>query len=276
MKRPLLLGYLTLVAFAANSILNRLAMLHADNEALSFAIVRLTTGALALSPLLLRGLKQRPLVSSARDLLSPLWLAAYAVGFSLAYRRLDAGSGALLLFGSVQLSMLALALARGQRLSALEALGFGLAAAGLVYLLLPSATQPPLGAALSMAAAGAAWGLYSSAGLGQSDPAFNTARNFALAAPLGLALLLWHPLTLGPSGWALATVSGALASALGYVLWYRVLRDIRASTAAIIQLSVPILAGGGGALLLGEWPNPRWWAAGALVLGGIWIKTRRA
>lgn len=256
-----------LVAFAANSILCRLALRDGSIEPLPFTALRLASGALVLAPFLLgRG-------EAAAERWSPrsaLALALYAVAFSLAYLRMDAGVGALLLFGAVQATMIGTGLAGGERPTPRRVVGLALACGGLALLALPGAAAPPIASALLMLAAGVAWGVYSLAGRGASAPTRSTARNFLLAAPLGLAAWALSP-GASPSarGVALALVSGALTSGLGYVVWYRALRGHSATSAALVQLLVPVLAAVAGVLALGEAATPRLLLAGALTLGGV-------
>jgi drug/metabolite transporter (DMT)-like permease len=219
-----------------------------------------------LAPLLLRRRCDLPAWRPAGGLA----LAAYAAAFSLAYVSLPAGTGALLLFGTVQLTMFAAALRRGERLSPLGAAGVVAAAAGVVVLVLPGVRAPdPAGAAL-MIAAGVAWGAYSLLGRGNRAPVLSTAQNFVFAAPLAAAAA-----ALGPEaswslrGAALAIASGTLTSGLGYVVWYAALPGLSATRAAVVQLAVPALAAAGGAVTLGERLDERLLLAGALTIGGI-------
>jgi drug/metabolite transporter (DMT)-like permease len=267
------LTVLALVAFAANSILNRMALAGHSIDAASFTAIRLTSGALVLVVLvraragdlhLLRGGGWR----------GPLALFAYAAPFSFAYLRLGAAVGALVLFGSVQLTMIGWALARGERPTPRVWLGLALAAGGLAVLMLPAATRPdPVGAVL-MITAGASWGAYSLAGKRASDPLAANARGFLWATPLGLLLgfaraATGAPVALGARGVALAIVSGAVTSALGYAIWYRALRGLSATQAAIVQLAVPVLAGLGAVAILGERPSERLLVSAVAVLGGV-------
>lgn len=256
-----------LVAFAANSILCRLALRDGSIEPLAFTALRLASGALVLAPFLAARGEAPPERWSAR---SALALALYAVAFSLAYLGLDAGLGALLLFGAVQATMLGAGLARGERPTPRRLVGLALACGGLVVLARPGVTAPPIGSALLMLAAGAAWGVYSLAGRGARVGSRASARNFLLAAPLGLAAWALAP-GAAPSarGIALAIVSGALTSGLGYVVWYRALRGHSATSAALAQLLVPVLAAVAGVLGLGEPATPRLFLAAALTLGGV-------
>jgi drug/metabolite transporter (DMT)-like permease len=261
---------LVMTAFAANSVLNRMALAGGDPSGpAAFAALRLLTGAAALAVLVRlggRGLhlsfKERWRGTSA--------LALYVLGFSFAYVTLDAGIGALILFGGVQITMFAGALLRGERPAPLRWMGAGVALGGLVWLLWPAgAAAPDMAGAALMAAAALGWGIYSLIGRGARDALAETAGNFAMAAPLGLAVWLIVGDALTPVGAALATVSGVVTSGLGYALWYRVLPRLEASTAALAQLTVPVIAMGGGVALLGEENTPRLVFASGLVIGGV-------
>jgi drug/metabolite transporter (DMT)-like permease len=197
---------------------------------------------------------------------------AYAAGFSFAYVGLAAATGALLLFGAVQATMLGVAVAKGERLNARQSIGVLLAIAGLITLLLPGLTAPPLGRALLMVAAGVAWGVYSLRGKGAVDSTAVTAGNFLRAAPpaIVLSFVSSHP-PLDPWGVGYAVASGALASGLGYAIWYAVLPSLRSTTAAVVQLSVPVIAALGGNALLAEAITPRVILASCAILGGIAI-----
>jgi drug/metabolite transporter (DMT)-like permease len=268
---PLRLTLLTstvMVAFAGNSILCRLALTASGLDAASFTTLRILSGAVLLAVLVtLRG---------RRSALGGNWTSAasllvYAAGFSFAYTALTAATGALLLFGAVQATMIGYGLMSGERLNGKQWVGIGLAVAGLLVLFLPGLEAPPLGGSVLMAAAGVAWGVYSLRGRGAGDPTWATAGNFLRAAPLAaaLSLLLWRSAHWDPVGAAYAVASGALASGVGYTLWYAVLPSLRATTAATVQLSVPALAALGGVLLLGEPVSVQLTLSSAAVLGGI-------
>ncbi|MDO6456670.1 DMT family transporter [Celeribacter halophilus] len=264
---------LTLVAFAGNSVLTRAALVDPANGATSFAAVRLLSGALMLG--LIGRFARHSVTPRLGDLPAVLALFLYVLGFSLAYRAMSAATGALILFAFVQITMLAVALRRGVRLSGFGWLGLALALGGLVWLLSPGLSSPPLTAALLMSGAGVAWGAYSILGQGGGDPVGRSIRNFIGAVPLALVLLLVVPVSLTASGWALSIASGALASALGYVLWYRVLPLIPVPLAASAQLSVPVITALGGALLLSEPISLQLVGACALVLTGIALSARK-
>jgi drug/metabolite transporter (DMT)-like permease len=264
---------LALVAFAANSILNRMALAGHSIDAASFTAVRLTSGALVLAALVrARAGGFHPMRGSGAR--GPLALFAYAAPFSFAYLRLGAAVGALVLFGSVQLTMIGWALARGERPTPRVWTGLALAAGGLAMLMLPAATRPDPWGAVLMVTAGAAWGVYSLAGKRASDPLAANARGFLWAAPLASLLVLARAATgaalvVGARGAALAVASGAVTSALGYAIWYRALRGLTATQAAIVQLAVPVIAGLGAVALLGEHPSERLLVSATAVLGGV-------
>ncbi|MAE23794.1 MAG: EamA family transporter, partial [Pseudomonas sp.] len=254
--------------FAGNSLLCRLALRETDIDAASVTAIRLLAGALTLWLLLRLRQARQPVAGNWPGALA---LFTYAATFSFAYLQLDTGTGALLLFGSVQLSMLLWGLLRGERLGLGASLGTALATAGLLALLLPGASAPPLLAALLMLLAGIAWGAYSLLGRGQGDPLAVTAGNFLRAAPLALllALVLLPHLDWDGPGLFYAVLSGALTSGVGYAIWYSALPGLRASQAATVQLSVPILAALGGSLLLSEALSLRLTLSAVAVLGGI-------
>ena len=263
------LTVLAMLAFAANSLLCRLALQSHSMDACSFTAVRLVSGALVLA-LVVR--LRAPSAAAGRGRWgSAAWLFVYAAAFSLAYLQLPAGVGALLLFGAVQATMVGVGLWRGERLALRQWAGLVLALGGLVVLLRPGLSAPPWGAAGLMLLAGVAWGAYSLRGKGAKDPVGVTAGNFLRAAPL--ALLMWGLMagqaSVSAAGLASALCSGALTSGLGYVAWYAALPQLKAGTAASVQLSVPLLAAIGAVSLLGESWTLRLSLAGAAILGGI-------
>lgn len=263
---------LALLAFAGNSLLCRAALRDTAIDPASFTLLRVVSGALVLG--LLVGLRA-PRALPAGSWTSATALFAYAIAFSYAYVGLSAGTGALILFGAVQASMLGWALLRGERFSALQMLGFAVAIAGLIGLLLPGLSAPPLGAALLMLLAGVAWGVYSLRGRGAGDPTAVTAGNFLRAVPMvmvasALALMLVpDAVRFDASGSLYAIASGALTSGLGYAIWYRALPQLRASTAATVQLSVPVITAVAGVVLLSEPLSLRLVLASVAVLGGV-------
>ena len=265
--RLLLLTSLALLAFAGNSLLCRLALRDGHIDPATFTLIRIGSGAAALWLLLRLRAESR----STGDWPSALALAVYAAAFSFAYVSLSAGTGALLLFGAVQASMLLAGLLAGERHGAVQVTGLILAVAGLVLLVLPGLQAPaPLGAAL-MLAAGVAWGIYSLRGRGAGEPTAATAGNFLRATPLVmLAVLGTLPrLHTDATSVAYALASGIITSGLGYVLWYAALKSLSATRAAVVQLSVPVLAALGGVLLLGETLTTRLLVSSCVILGGI-------
>jgi drug/metabolite transporter (DMT)-like permease len=277
---------LAMTAFAGNSLLCRLALLPGQLDAASFTLIRLVSGALLLAWLLRRrdASHGQALPRPSHNWPSALALWAYAAAFSFAYLGLTAATGALILFGSVQVTMTGVGLARGERVAPRQALGFVLAAAGLLYLLLPGVAAPsPVSAAL-MVLAGVAWGVYSLRGRGSADALGNTAGNFALAVVpaallsavcvFGFGVLTFDIGNIASQQALLAAVvSGALASGAGYAIWYTVLPRISATRAAGVQLCVPVLAALGGVLFLGESLGWRLVMAAAVVLGGVALIT---
>ncbi|WP_415919672.1 DMT family transporter [Tateyamaria sp. SN6-1] len=268
--RLALMTCLTMVAFAANSILNRLAVDSGAIDPSSFAVIRVLSGAVVLGMILsVRG-GGLPVFAKGRAL-GVLSLSVYMIGFSLAYVTLDAGLGALILFGTVQVTMFGWSAVRGAVPSARQLLGAAVAFSGLAYALWPGEGGSPthVSGAVFMVCAGIGWAAYTLAGRGAQDPLAATAANFVLTLPLMLILLLGASLSAAPSGIALAIVCGGVTSGLGYALWYRVLPQLAAQTAAVLQLSVPIIAIAGGAVLLGEAVGLDLVLSAVLVLGGI-------
>lgn len=278
--RIFVLTALAMIAFAGNSLLCRLALRQTTIDAATFTFVRLLAGALALY--LLAKARHVSLGQSDGNNLSALALFIYAAAFSFAYLTLPAGTGALLLFGAVQATMIFWGLSHGERLQLPQLLGLALALSGLVVLVFPGISAPPLHGSLLMLAAGVAWGVYSLRGKGSGDPTRATTGNFLRAIPLALLLFLAAlPWTRrDPAGIAYAVLSGALTSGVGYVIWYSALPGLKAASAATVQLSVPVLAAAGGILLLGEPLTLRFLFASAAVLGGIalviWNPTARS
>ncbi|MCX7042326.1 MAG: DMT family transporter [Gammaproteobacteria bacterium] len=266
--RIFLLTGLALLAFAGNSLLCRIALGPVGMDAASFTAIRLVSGA-AMLGLMLR-VHGAPGIGGG-NWPSALALFTYAAAFSFAYLSLTAATGALLLFGAVQASMIGHGLWKGERFGALQWLGLLLALAGLLGLLLPGLSAPPLVGALLMLSAGVAWAVYSLRGRGTGNPTIVTAGNFLRAAPLGLLLVLpFHAdISLNAAGIGYAIASGALASGLGYAVWYAVLPSLPATHAATVQLSVPVVVALGGVAFLGEAPSLRLVLAAIAILGGI-------
>lgn len=257
-----------MIAFAANSLLCRLALKHTAIDPASFTLVRIASGAVVLWLIVkLRKAKLR----DAGTWLSALALFVYAAAFSFAYVSLSAGTGALLLFGAVQATMILWGLLKGERFHALQVAGLTTAVSGLVLLLLPGLSAPPTGGAILMLGSGGAWGIYSLRGKTAGQPVIATAGNFLRAVPmaivLGIALLPWT--RLDRAGICYAVLSGAIASGLGYVIWYAALPGLKAASAATVQLSVPVIAAAGGIILLNEPLTLRFLFASVTVLGGI-------
>ena len=264
------LTLLAMLAFAGNSLLCRLALKQTAIDPATFVAIRIGSGALVLWLALRLRKPARRLEGHSRGALA---LLVYAVAFAYAYTRIPAGTGALLLFASIQISMILYGLLIGERLSLAQGLGIGLAVAGLVILMLPSVSAPPMFHALLMIMAGIAWGAYSLLGRSAEDAASATAGNFIRATPAALLLFLLHALfshaEYDAAGVAYAVASGAVTSGLGYVLWYAALKQLRVTPAATVQLSVPVLTAFGGALFLDEPVTGILVASSALILLGI-------
>ena len=261
-----------LIAFAANSVLTRVALGQATIDAASFATIRVVSGAAVL--VLISTLSRRADAPQSRgSWASATMLFLYAVPFSFAYLSLSTGTGALILFGLVQVTMILAALGSGERPHFWEWVGLVLAFAGLVYLVSPGLTAPsPIGSLL-MAVAGVSWGLYSLWGRGSANPLADTTRNFVRAVPLviGVSLMALSQASLSGTGVLLAILSGALASGLGYVVWYAALRGLTRTRAATVQLSVPVLAAMGGVFFLSEDVSLRLALSAMLILGGVGV-----
>jgi drug/metabolite transporter (DMT)-like permease len=267
--RTILLTALAMVAFAANSLLCRLALGAGEIDAASFTTIRVLAGALTLVAISLA--QRRPPSRSNANWRSAAALFAYMICFSFAYVSLGAATGALILFGAVQLTMFAVALSTGERFPVFAWLGLAVAGAGLVYLVSPGLSAPdPFGAGL-MAVAGIGWGVYSLIGRGAKDPLAATTMNFLYCAPLVVlvSVLSFTQVHLSPTGIAYAVASGALASGCGYVIWYAALRGLTAGRAATVQLSVPVIAAIGAVALLSEEVTLRLVLASAATLGGV-------
>jgi len=266
----------TLIAFAANALLARLALEGPAIDPASYTTLRLASGALVLWLIVTLSKRPRALAPVSESVRRGRWLSAsmlflYAITFSVAYLTVEAGTGALILFGAVQVTMIGAGILAGHRPNVLEWTGLVVAFVGLVYLVSPGLTAPdPVGAGL-MAVAGLAWGVYSLRGRGSSDPVGDTAANFIRAVPFAVAASLiavaWLDIT--ARGVWLALASGVVASGLGYVIWYAALRGLTATRAAIVQLAVPVIAAAGGVLLLAEPLTWRLTLASVIVLGGV-------
>jgi drug/metabolite transporter (DMT)-like permease len=259
---------LAMVAFASNSLLCRIALKQTSIDAASFTSIRLISGALILW-LIVRITRGRQ--TGSGNWRSAFALFAYAAGFSFAYVNLPAATGALLLFGAVQATMIGHGIWTGERLQKLQLVGLVLALGGLVALLLPGLSAPPLPDSLLMLGAGVAWGIYSLRGKGAGDPTKVTAGNFLRAVPIAaaLSLMMLDRASLDSAGFWYAVASGALASGIGYAIWYTALPALKATHAATLQLSVPVIAALGGILFLGESITLLLAFASAAILGGI-------
>ena len=268
LPRLIFLTSLAMIAFAGNSLLCRAALKHTTIDAASFTAIRLLSGALMLWFIV----RIRSGLGEGRgSWRSAFALFAYAAGFSYAYVSLPAATGALLLFGAVQITMIGHGICKGDHLRGLQIAGLMLAIAGLVGLLLPGLSAPPLYGAMLMMGAGVAWGAYSLRGKGAGDPTRVTAGNFLRAVPFAAALsaLMFGSTSLDDAGTGYAIASGALTSGVGYAVWYAALPSLKSAKAATIQLSVPVIAALGGVLLLGEPLTLRLVLSSTAILGGI-------
>ena len=272
--RIAVLSSLAMLAFACNSLLCRVALKHTSIDAASFTTIRLISGAVMLW-LVVR--VSRGTQTGKGNWPSAFALFVYAAGFSFAYVSLPASTGALLLFGAVQATMIGHGIWAGERLRRLQLVGLVLAFGGLVGLLLPGLSAPPLLGSLLMLSAGVAWGVYSLRGTSAGDPTRVTAGNFLRAVPIAAALsLLMHSSTsLDGAGLLYAVASGAVASGIGYAIWYTALPALKATTAATVQLSVPVIAAIGGLVFLDESATLRLVLASIAILGGITLVIRR-
>ena len=268
LARIVALTALAMTAFAGNSLLCRLALKQTDIDAASVTTIRLVSGAaiLWLIPFLTRRTN-----AGNGNWLSALALFAYAAGFSFAYASLPLATGALLLFGAVQVTMVGHGIWAGERLRRLQLVGLVLAFAGLVGLLLPGISAPPLYGSMLMLGAGAAWGVYSLRGKGKGDATRVTGGNFLRAAVMAVALSLLRSdgAALDTSGIWYAIASGALTSGIGYAIWYTALPALKATHAATVQLSVPVIAALAGIVFLGESMTVRLVLASVAILGGV-------
>ena len=272
-SRTITLTALAMLAFAGNSLLCRVALRDSGIDAASFTTIRIVSGALVLW-LVVRLRHGAP--AGSGNWLSAAALFVYAAGFSFAYLSLGAATGALLLFGAVQATMIGYGLAKGERFRGMQSAGLLLALAGLVGLLMPGLSAPPPAGSVVMLGAGVAWGVYSLRGKAAGDPTRVTAGNFLRAVPIALVLsaALWSRASVGGAGLAYAIASGALTSGIGYAVWYSALPELKATQAATVQLSVPVIAALGGIALLGESPSLRLVLASVLILGGIALVVR--
>ncbi|GIU43299.1 DMT family transporter [Shewanella algidipiscicola] len=261
---------LALLAFAGNSVLCRLALGEGAIDAASFSVIRLVSGAAVLL-FILKVIPKKATGVSKGSWRAALMLFLYAVTFSFAYVSLDTGTGALILFGLVQLTMIGASLTQGYRLRWFEWSGVALAFLGLVYLLLPSISTPPLGGFILMALSGVAWAGYTLVGRGSGDPMSDTAYNFMRCLPLVLVLLAvsYQSRLLSIEGVLLAILSGGLTSGIGYAIWYAALKGLTAIQASAVQLLVPLLAAFGGVVLINEPLSKPLILASVMILGGV-------
>jgi drug/metabolite transporter (DMT)-like permease len=289
--RIFILTLLAMIAFASNSLLCRAALKQTNIDAATFTFVRIFSGAVALWVIMnirrrvtvdrtatpfVESLSSSSLVTHHLSLRYGNWLSAptlfaYAAGFSFAYTSLAAGTGALLLFGAVQATMILWGLHKGERLNAIQIVGFIVAVTGLVVLVFPGVSAPSLVGSILMLGAGVAWGIYSLRGKVEKNPANVTAGNFVRAVPFAalISIIILPGARLDSLGVIYAMISGAITSGLGYVIWYSALPDLTAASAATVQLSVPVLTATGGILLLSEPITLRYALASIAVLGGI-------
>jgi drug/metabolite transporter (DMT)-like permease len=263
-----MLAMLAMIAFAANSLLCRMALKNTEIDAGSFTAIRIVSGAVVLWLIVRARGRAEGLKGSW---LSALALFVYAAGFSYAYVNLPTAVGALILFGAVQTTMIGYGLRNGERMKGVQVLGLGAALAGLVTLLLPELSAPSPASSVVMLAAGVAWGIYSLRAKGSGNPTAVTAGNFLRAVPFTviLCIVMVGDASLDRAGFWYAVVSGGVASGVGYAIWYAALSDLKATNAATIQLSVPVIAAAGGVIFLGETITLRLLLSSAGILGGI-------
>ena len=266
--RIVTLTSLAMIAFAGNSLLCRIALKDTSIDAASFTTIRLISGAVILWLIVQIRRGKQP---GEGNWLSAFALFFYAAGFSFAYINLSAATGALLLFGAVQATMIGYGVFVGERLLKLQLTGLIFAFGGLIGLLLPGLTAPPLYSSVLMLGAGVAWGIYSLRGKGAEDPTRVTAGNFLRAVPIAavLSLLTLNSTSLDTAGILYAASSGALTSGIGYAIWYAALPALKATSAATVQLSVPVIAALGGTVFLGEPITLRLTLASVAIIGGI-------
>lgn len=271
--KPALLTIFALTAFAFNSILCRLALGAEEIDASSFTVIRLLSGAFTLLIIYLATSKNRGDKRGFGNWLSALFLFVYAICFSFAYIRLTAATGALILFGMVQATMIVSAIVVGQRPKLLEWFGLVLALSGLIYLVFPGLESPPLISSVLMGTAGIAWGYYTLRGKTSENPVEDTTGNFVRTVPFVLAASLpfVFQIKLSSKGVLLAVLSGAVASGIGYAVWYAALKYHSSTRAAILQLSVPLIAAAGGVLIVSEPISFRLPIASIMILGGIFV-----
>ncbi len=265
---------LALIAFAGNSVLCRLALASGAIDAANFTIIRLLSGALALAVILAvsqtRAHTSKPIASKG-GWLAAFMLFVYALAFSYAYIWLDTGTGALILFSAVQITMILLGIKAGNRLSGIEWLGIAAAFSGFVYLMIPTLSTPSLAGFLLMSLAGVAWAVYTLKGQGSVNPLSDTTFNFARTLPFLIVVLLFglQMSSISREGVILAVMSGALTSGVGYAIWYAALKGLTATQAAVVQLLVPAIAAIGGVMFAGEALSTRLVFATMVIMSGI-------
>ncbi len=269
LARTIILTALALTAFAANSVLCRLALGDRTIDASSFTVVRLLSGAIVL--FLIIKIKNKSGMLTKGSWSASLMLFLYAITFSFAYITLDTGTGALILFGSVQITMILLSILSGSRLHITEWLGVVISFLGFLYLVLPGVTTPSLPGFILMTVAGIAWGIYTLKGRGSTSPVIDTAYNFLRTIPFVsiLAVLTFNQMSYSSTGILLAILSGAIASGIGYAIWYSALRGLSTAQAAVVQLLVPVIAALGGVIFVSEAITLRLTLSAILILGGI-------
>ena len=266
-SRTYALTLVAMIAFAANSLLCRAALGTGEIDAASFTGIRLISGAFVLAVIVYSKSQKTSLVP--RRIMPAFMLFSYATTFSFAYNSVNAATGALVLFGSVQITMMVYAFVSGERPVFIQKIGYLMALGGLIYLMLPGVSAPSLAGSLLMSIAGVSWGIYTLLGRTVSDPLSDTASNFIKTVPFALVLGFFGPMSISAYGMVLACISGALTSGLGYAIWYSAIRGLTPTQAASVQLSVPVITAIGGVLLLSEEMSVRLVIASLLILGGI-------
>lgn len=270
--KTVLLTALALIAFAANSVLCRLALQEETIDASSFTAIRLLAGIIVLQVIIGFDRNKKELPAKGNWLAS-FMLFLYAITFSFAYISLDTGTGALILFGSVQISMVLLSLFSGTRLHFTEWIGLIMAFTGFVYLVLPGVTAPSTIGFLLMTIAGVAWGIYSLKGHNSKKPLMDTAYNFLRTVPFVFVLVVitYKNVVYSSEGILLAIISGGITSGLGYTIWYMALAGLSSTQASVLQLLVPVIAAFGGVLFVSEALTMRLTISAGMILGGILI-----
>jgi len=273
--KSIILTGLALIAFAANSVICRLALGYQTIDAASFTVIRLLSGSIVLLLIIISTARSTTRntakISTKGSWTASFMLFIYAITFSYAYTSLDTGTGALILFGSVQITMILLSLFSGTKLHITEWSGMVIAFAGFIYLVLPEVTTPSISGFILMTTAGIAWGIYTLKGRASKYPLIDTAYNFFRTTPLVvlLAIATMNNINYSSEGIVLALLSGGITSGIGYTIWYVALRHISATQAAVLQLSVPVIAALGGIIFVAEAITFRLAVSAIIVLGGI-------